>query len=1225
MSRLARPEQPSVRATRFELLRPLGEGSLGVVYEAHDRVRDARVALKKLRRKDPEAITRLKREFRALEHLQHPNLVTLHELFEEEGEWFFTMEIVEGVDFFQYVRGCAADDDPAEGALDEERLRQALAQLVSALVALHGAGKIHRDVKPSNVLVTSSGRVVLLDFGLVTDVDKEPDWTSVNAVGTVRYMAPEQGAGRPVGPEADWYAVGSMLYEALTGCPPFVGSAIHILLDKQRRVPVAPNVVVPGVPEDLSALCMDLLRIEPSRRPAGSSVLERLRSTAVPPSAQFVSLPPENDGAPTSTTTLSKGAGLFLGREPELAFLERALADVRRGEQHSVYVHGESGIGKTELIRAFASRCAASNVIHLHGRCYERETVAYKAVDGVMEDLAKFMRRMHQVEAARLIPRRAGVLLRVFPALTRVAVLASSHDYQVADPQELRVQLFEAFRELFTRMCERHTVVITVDDLQWSDGESLALLSELLRKPGAPPLLFVASWRTGEPTGSGLDALPGEARKLELGRLSRDSARELAQNLLALGGGDLARADQVAEAAGGHPILIDELARFTALGRPERTSLHVEDALWARIEKLDSEVRAVLELYAIASAPLAPAVVARAARLNPAELSRHIAALRVLRLLRTSATRTNPTTELYHDSVRRAVLAHIDPGAQRAAHAALARALRASGQEEWELLALHHQGAGEDEQAAQCLLRGAEQGEHALAFGHAARLYERVLSVWSEEHPERRAVQIKRGDALANAGRGLEAARAYAVAATSADAVQGLDLTRRAAQQLLLAGHVDEGLAQLERVLASESISLPRTPFRALWSIIVQRVLLSLRGLRFARLDPSQVSPRTHSRADLCWRAGMALTMTDHLRGQSLCLRAVFEALRTGNAYLASRAFSLYAGHCASAGSAAEERVDAILDRANALAAEADSAHALAVVQAIRGQARYLCGRFRPAVQYLTEAEQLLREQCVGVPFELDTVRMFSMRALLHLGEYAEVNDRLPAMLEECRQRDDLYGEVSLRSLVQAIALLALDRPDEALADIAGTEELWTTRGYHAQHLYFAQSKASIELYAGRYAEAVAAALRARADMQRSQLRRVQGLRITTHALCGRALLASFTEGKPADLRAVEELAWLLERERVAWATPQAQLLRAAVARLRGRLDECVVALRAALGGFEAVEMRALAACTSIRLGRVLAGAEGQNLESRGMAALADQRIAAPERMLALLAPGFRS
>jgi hypothetical protein len=1046
-------------------------------------------------------------------------------------------------------------------------------------------------------------------------------------------MAPEQAAGRPVGPEADWYSVGAMLYEALTGRAPFEGPPFYVMLDKQRRVPEAPSLVRPGVAADLSELCMELLRIEPERRPAGSAVVERLRGSLPTESDERrLSLPAPPDAEHGQVVgSLNKATGIFVGRESELRFLEAALADVRRGEQVTVYLQGESGIGKSELISAFARSCAKQGVIHLHGRCYERETVAYKGVDGLMEDLAAFMRNLSPHEAALLVPRRAGLLLRVFPSLTRVSVLERAGGQQAADPHVLRSQLFEAFRELFLRLCERYTVLITIDDLQWSDAEGLALLSELLRKPAAPPLLFIASWRSahaGEALGHALEALPRDARSLPLGRLSELDAQELARHLLAQAGGDPSSAVRVAESAAGHPILIDELARFAAVSRVEPAAVRVEDAMWSRIEQLAPNVRAVLELYAIASTPLSPAVVARAAALSPTELSRHIASLRVLHLLRSSALRPNQATELYHDSVRRAVVAHLDAGAQRALHRALATALRASQEGDWEALATHFQGAGEHDQAAQYLLRGAEQAEHALAFGHAAQLYARALALWPDDHPERMAVHIRMGDALGNVGRGFEAAQAYSAALAGADAAQALDLKRRAAQQLLLTGHVDEGLARLAQVLRAEGITLPKTPAHALATILYGRCLLWLRGFAFQRLDPSLVAASARSRADVCWRVGIALGLTDVVRGHSLCLRAVFEALRTGDAYLVSRAIAAYAAHVSTAGSAVETKVNRMLDQSHALAAEVDSPHALGFVLAVRGQVRYLAGWFRSAVQYSAEAERLLRERCVNVPFELDTTRLWTMRALLSMGEFAAVSDKLPAMLDECRQRADLYGEVNLRASVQTDTLLALGRPDDALDDIVATERLWSPVGYHVQHFYFALGKTSVALYAGRHPDAIEQARQLRLDVSRSLLKRVQRVRIGVQSLGARTLLASMTHGAaltPAALRAVEDAADAIQREHCAYARPQAQLLRAGVASLRGHPDKVVAALREARSGFEAMDMRAHAACTSIRLGRILAGDEGRALVEHGLALLETQRVATPERLLGLLAPGFKS
>src|SRR5262245_747423 len=170
----------------YRLLGQLGQGGMGAVYEAiHQRLGN-RVALKTLPTVNAEALHRFKREFRALADLNHPNLVGLHSLEAEGSQWFLTMDLIEGVTFAKHVR--------PGGTLDEARLRSALAQLVSGVMALHGRHIIHRDLKPANVMVTAEGHVVILDFGLVLEVDSSGrDASSRNLAGTVLYMAPEQG------------------------------------------------------------------------------------------------------------------------------------------------------------------------------------------------------------------------------------------------------------------------------------------------------------------------------------------------------------------------------------------------------------------------------------------------------------------------------------------------------------------------------------------------------------------------------------------------------------------------------------------------------------------------------------------------------------------------------------------------------------------------------------------------------------------------------------------------------------------------------------------------------------------------------------------------------------------------------------------------------------------------------------------------------------------------
>ncbi|HEY2512020.1 MAG TPA: serine/threonine-protein kinase, partial [Polyangiaceae bacterium] len=251
----------------------LGAGAMGTVYEAFDRDHGKRVAIKALHALGPEALLLFKNEFRAVQHLRHPNLVALGELFEERGRWFFSMEFVDGVGFLEHVRPGLTG---GHTRVDIDRLRSALTHVARGLSALHAGERVHRDIKPSNVIVQRGGRTVILDFGVVRDLGRRGALVEDDFAGTIAYMAPEQALLENVGPAADWYAVGVVLFQALTGRLPFEGGGNDILSAKTTRSAPSPRELVPDAPPDLADLCEGLLRLEPRERPSGNEVLARL-------------------------------------------------------------------------------------------------------------------------------------------------------------------------------------------------------------------------------------------------------------------------------------------------------------------------------------------------------------------------------------------------------------------------------------------------------------------------------------------------------------------------------------------------------------------------------------------------------------------------------------------------------------------------------------------------------------------------------------------------------------------------------------------------------------------------------------------------------------------------------------------------------------------------------------------------------------------------------------
>jgi len=1194
---------------RFAIRRELGAGGMGVVYEALDREHDLPVALKLLHVPSRGARALLRQEFGVLRALRHPNLVALSELFDDDEHCFFTMELVRGVDFIEYLR-------PGGVGFDEARLRDALAQLTRGLMAIHGSGKVHRDIKPANVRVGADGRVVLLDFGLVTEADAVDERGATLGSGTVAYMAPEQAVGYAVGPEADWYSVGVILYEALVGERPFDGSALQIIADKQIKTPPPPRSRAADVPEDLDALCCELLQIEPERRPSGRSILRRLGLREAPRGVPSPFVPPSTIGR----------SEVWLGRRAELAQITAALADARAGRQVAVIVHGASGMGKSALLRAFVSGGTASaDMLVLPGQCHAHDAAPFPGMAGVIQALAAQLGQLPADELECLRPERAALLLAAFPAFKQVAALADAPVHEILDPLERRVAMFAALRELLGRLAARRTVVLVIDDLEHADTDALMLLGELLRPPAAPATLLLAS--AAHP----IAGLPGDVRELELGALPAADALELARLLLARAqhSAATAHAAAIAAAAGGSPRMLGELVTAGVLA-PEQAWPRAADgtidlaALIApRIAALDPVPRHIVELVATAAAPLDQAVAAASAGVDPPGLVRHAALLQVLGLLQVDPEAR--TVAPCHQGVRAAALAPLTPVERVERHRQLLRALEASGHAAAHALAHHHRHAGLPASAGNSAVQAAAAAETALAFDLAARCYRQALELLPGEQPTRPALQAALGDALARSGRGQEAARAYLLAVEGSNAAVALDLQRRAGQQLLLTGHVEEGIATLRRILAAEGISLPETPRRALPSLLWSRLRLRLRGLGHHQGDARRSSEKDLTRLDACLTVGTSLAIVDPLRGHLLNVRGLLLALRAGEPARLAGALALEGAYRSIVGKHGVQEGGALFDAAEALAREVDDPRAQALVLMARGQVAVLDGRFAIALELCQQAETLLRERCIGAGFELSIIHGAIWNALQYLGAHGRIAVMVPALLQELDRRGDVYHANYLRLQAVPFMCLAADDPARSWAEMAQALPRWASSGFHTPNFHYLLAAAAAHLYASDGRAALGVVHDRWRELERSFILRVQACRIVMFDLRGRAALAAALAAGPDERPRLHAQAARdarrLERERVPWADALAGLLRAGVAAARGEAVAARAQLTGAITAFERVDMALHAEVARRTLGRLIGGDEGRALVAGADAWMATQAIVSPARMSALLAP----
>jgi tetratricopeptide (TPR) repeat protein len=1155
--------------------------------------------------------------------------------------------------------------------LDEARLRRTFLQLAQGVQALHAAHILHRDLKPANVLCTPEERVVLLDFGLAKLLrPAAPPRSTGILMGTPVAMAPELWREVPESQASDWYSVGVMLYEALSGRLPFTAADGRLMLnDKLTRPPVPVSELIEGAPADLETLCQDLLQREPAARPTGEEVLERLARGKA--------------GARGPTVWPRRAStGALIGRGRELAALKAAFEEVSAGQAVLVRIHGASGIGKTSLVREFLEALEARDAaLVLAGRCHEQESFPYKGFDSLIDALYQFLLSLSPDERRDLVPPGSHELCRLFPVLKEVveaepredggASEAGARDHPASpegevlpDLQQQRRHAFRALKELLRRLATRRALVLWLDDLQWGDLDSAHLLTELLSPPDVPPLLLVASYLKEEEKRSPclgelgrLWSAPADAirtHEIGLGPLPCEEARELAARRLqeVTAAASLSQAtsatweawedvpEVVARESEGNPFFVEELIRSLEVKHedgeapplPSRVPhVSLREVILSRFQRLPEGPRRLLEVTAVAGHPLDEGIALSAAALDEGSLGA-LVLLRSGGLLRWRVDGQAMQLELGHNRIRESIHAQLDVAVRRDHHRRLAESLAAALCPDAELLVHHYEGAGDLVQAMRYAMVAAEHADEAFAFARAAELYGRALA-WSREapeaaRPERCGLLIRYADALARSGRCAEAAVQYLAAADESTPERALALRQQAAEQYLVSGHLDAGLGVLTPIFKELGVGLPASKARAGLRMLRLALELLIRNWRFNERNAAEVDPRDLLRIDACWSLYEGLSHSEPVTAVCLLLESTCLALRAGEpGRVAQGLCSIGVMMLVTGKPWALARGTALLARGEALAERLDNPLLLGLISLYESSRSQILGRWGEALAHIERAQRLLLQERSSVRFQRQSfIELIAFAALEALGRLKDLGDRAALWEREAQEMGDLYASWGA-TLHRALARIAAGEVDEARRRVREVIARWSRRDFLVQHMEVLRIEAYGDLYEGRPLAAYARVRAAWPAIRASQLLQVQFTRLKMLLLHARSAIASAEVaahgGRSRFLAEAEDDARRLEREVRSDAQAAAHLLRAGIARVRGDKDAALVHLDAAIQGYQAAEMALDVACARRAQGMLIGGDQGRALVAEADAFMASQGIHHPQQWLSVQAPGF--
>ena len=787
----AEPAQPTPQSFangRYTVSKLLGEGGKKRVYLAHDETldRDVAFALIKTEGLGDAARTRITREAQAMGRLgDHPHIVQIYDLDQEDGQPYMVLPVLPGGDVEGLIEQAPNGRVPLADAV-----RIAI-ETCRGLEFAHSKGVIHRDLKPGNVWLTADGTAKIGDFGLAITEERSRLTQEGMMVGTVSYMPPEQAMGGEVTARSDLYSLGAMLYELVTGRPPFVGDdAVAIIGQHLNTAPVAPTWHNPACPSGLEALVLRLLEKDPASRPATAAevreALESIDLTTARPE------PVEGREGPASQNPLYRRT--FVGREREVAQLHQAFDAALSGEGGLAMVVGEPGIGKTTLTEQLSTYVSLRGGKTLVGHCYEEGSLSLPYL-AFVEAMRTYVLQRDPAGLRDDLGTGAGDVARIVSEI-RDRVQVEPRD--AGDPDDDRYRLLQAVTDFLRHASMVQPLCVVLEDLHDADRGTLDMLVHVARNLSGARLLIIGTYRDvqvdrAHQLSNTLAELRrgGSFTRVPLRGLTVDEVHRLVVQLSGNQDVPWSFAEAVHRQTEGNPLFIQEVLRylleeglvareggqFRRVGDEplaDQIPEGLRDVIGKRMTRLGEGANQVLGVAAVIGREFRLDVIERVAGVTEDELFAALEEAQGVGVVeQRSGVATGVTFRFTHAFFRQTLYEEMFAPRRIRFHQQVGRALeevheRRLGEHAAEIAEHFAQSTERDdlEKALRYSEISAERARDVYAWAEGARLLEQALQVQEvldpEDQPKRCDLLIAQGQALLPGGEPLRVGEALA-------------------------------------------------------------------------------------------------------------------------------------------------------------------------------------------------------------------------------------------------------------------------------------------------------------------------------------------------------------------------------------------------------------------------------------------------------------------------------